>query len=438
MKPKKGEVKMKHTAEDVLRFVEENDVKFVRLAFFDVFGVMKNISVMSSELKRAFEHGVSIVPSSIDGFEGAGTDLMLFPDPDTLRILPWRPHNGKVVRLLCDIKKPDGTDFGGDVRKALKTAVEHAKEAGLTIRAGLSCEFYLCMLDENGKPTRTPHDNAGYLDISPLDKGENIRRQICLTLEEMGIRPLSSHHENGPGQNEIDFRHSDVLSAADDFVTFKTVVKTAAQAEGLYASFLPKPLMDKSGSGMHINLYVQDSEGNLFQHGKDGMKKTAQHFIAGILHHASQITVFFNPIPNSYARFGLFKAPDTIDWSYQNLNPLIRLPESDAETARMDFRSPDPSCNPYLAFTMLIEAGLDGVRKEMPLPPSASAASNAEFLPETLKQASEIARNSEFVKEILPPMIFNNYLDIITDTVIRSGQGGELKRQMEERYFEII
>ncbi len=429
---------MKRTAQDVISFVEENNIKFVRLAFFDVFGVMKNISIMSSELKEAFEHGVSIVPSSIDGFEGTGTDLKLFPDPQTLRVLPWRPHNDGVVRLLCQIRRPDGTVYEGDVRNALKEAVSEAEQAGLEISTGLSCEFYLFKLDENGLPTRIPHDRAGYLDVAPLDKGENIRRRICLTLEEMGIHPLSSHHENGPGQNEIDFRYSDMLSAADDFVSFKSVVKTAAQKEVLYASFLPKPLPDSSGSGMHINLYIRENGQNIFMLQNGQMSKTAQSFIAGVLSHAAEMTVFFNPIPNSYARFGLFKAPDTIDWSFRNLNPLVRLPEAENPSARMDFRSPDSSCNPYLAFTMLIRAGLDGIRQQMPLPPMASAASTSAFLPETLSQASELAKNSRFVRDSLPEIIVSNYLDIISDTVIRSGQGGELKKLMEERYFEII
>lgn len=429
---------MKHTVEDVLRYVEENEVKFIRLVFFDVFGVMKNISIMSSELHNAFAHGVNIVSSGIDGFEAAGTDLLLFPDPATLRILPWRPQNGKVVRLLCDIRRPDGSLFEGNVRHVLQETITEAEEMGLQISAGLSCEFYLFRLDEDGMPTRIPHDKASYLDVAPLDKGENVRRRICLTLEEMGIRPLSSHHENGPGQNEIDFRRADLLTTADDFVTFKIVVKTAAQADGLFASFLPKPLTDKSGSGMHINLYISQDGKNIFTEENGQMCQTAQHFIGGVLQHAAESTVFFNPIPNSYSRFGLFKAPDTVDWSHDNLNPLVRLPESKTAMARMDFRSPDSSCNPYLAFTMLIKAGLDGIRQQTPLPPSASSGATSAFLPETLQQALNLAVTSEFVKNSLPETIYENYTDVIADTVLRSRQGGELKKQMEERYFEII
>ncbi len=434
----KGEINLKYTVKDVLQFVEENDVKFIRLVFFDIFGVMKNISIMSQELKRAFERGVQIIPSSIDGFEGTGSDLMLFPDPGTLKILPWRPQHDRVARLLCDIRKPDGTPFEGNVRNVLKKAADVAESMGFKTKAGLSCEFYLFRLDENGEPTRIPCDKAGYLDIAPLDKGENIRRQICLTLEEMEINPLSSHHESGPGQNQIDFRHSDLLTCADDFVTFKTVVKTAAQANGLYASFLPKPLADNSGSGMHINLSLKKNGQNIFQENGKGMTESARHFIAGVLRHAAEMTVFFDPLPNSYLRFGSFKAPDTIDWSYHDLNPLVRVPDVRTDRARMDFRSPDPSCNPYLAFSMLLYAGLDGIENRYELQPESSYSSNPDFLPQSLQQACELARKSSFVKSCLPETIYQNYLDIISDTVSRSLQGGEFTRQSEERYFEII
>ncbi len=435
---RKGEIKLKYTVKDVLQFVEENDVKFIRLVFFDIFGVMKNISIMSHELKRAFERGVQIITSNIDGFEGTGCDLLLFPDPTTLKILPWRPQQARVARLLCDIRRPDGAVFEGNVRNVLKRAVDIADDMGFKCRAGLSCEFYLFRLDDNGKPTRIPHDNAGYLDIAPLDRGENIRRQICLSLEQMEINPLRSHHENGPGQNQIDFRHSDLLSAADDFVTFKAVVKAVAQLNELFASFLPKPLADNSGSGMHINLILKKNGENIFQESGNGMSEDARHFIAGVLKHSAEMTVFFNPLPNSYLRFGSFKAPDTVDWSYHDLNPLVRLPDVRTDRARMDFRSPDASCNPYLAFALLMYAGLDGVENKYELQPEASYSSNPDFLPQSLQQACELARNSSFIKHCLPEMIYENYLDIVSDTVNRSLQGEEFTRQFEERYFEII
>ncbi len=430
---------MKFTVKEVLQFVEENDVKFIRLVFFDIFGVKKNISIMSQELESVFENGVSIVPSNIDGFGGtANTDLLLFPDPATLKVLPWRPQQGRVARLFCDVKNPDGTPFEGDVRSVLKQAVSKAEQMGYTTRAGLACEFYLFKLDDDGVPTKIPHDNAGYLDVAPLDKGENVRRQICLTLEEMEIDPLSSHHENGPGQNEIDFKHSDLLSAADDFVTFKDVVKTSAASNGLFASFMPKPLPNKSGSGMHINLMLKKYGFNIFQDNGNGLSETAQSFIAGILKYAAEMTVFFNPISNSYARFGAYKAPSTVDWSYQGFNSLVRLPEVATDKARIDFRSPDPSCNPYLAFALLLYAGLDGIEKGLQLCPPSNRSEEPPKLPQSLTEAVEKARNSEFIKSCLPPMIYQSYLDIKTEGINRALSSAEQRQQIEDRYFEII
>lgn len=430
---------MKFTVKEVLQFVAENDVKFVRLVFFDIFGVKKNISVMAQELENVFEFGAHITASGILGFEGAeNTDLLLFPDPNTLKILPWRPQHGRVVRLLCDVRKSDGTPFEGDVRNVLKNAVEKSRQMGLNCRAGLSSEFYLFRVDDNGDPTRIPQDNAGYLDVAPLDKGENVRRQICLTLEEMEIEPLSSHHESGPGQNEIDFKPSDLLSAADDFVTFKTVVKTAAASNGLFASFMPKPLPDKSGSGMHINLMLKKYGFNIFKDRGEGISDNAKHFIAGVLRYAAEMTVFFNPLSNSYARFGVYKAPSTVDWSYQNLNTLIRLPEVKTENARLDFRSPDPSCNPYLAFALLLYAGLEGIEQELPLCEPSEMTAQAEKLPQSLAQSVACAKDSDFLKKYLPKTIYDNYIRITDETVNRSLESAEQRQLLENRYFEII
>ncbi len=435
----KGDMTLKFTVKEVLQFVEENDVKFVRLVFFDVFGIKKNISIMSDELESVFEHGANIVPSNIDGFGGTdNSDLLLFPDPSTIKILPWRPQNGRVARLLCDIKNPNGTPFEGDVRSVLKNAVDQAEQMGFYTRVGVACEFYLFRLDDNGLPTRIPHDNAGYLDVAPLDKGENVRRQICLTLEEMGIDPLSSHHENGPGQNEIDFRHSDLLSAADDFVTFKDVVKTSAASNGLFASFMPKPLPDKSGSGMHINLMLSKYGYNIFKDSGSGLNEHAQSFIAGILAHAAEMTVFFNPLSNSYARFGSHKAPDTVDWSYQGFHSLIRMPEVTTDQARVDFRSPDPSCNPYLAFALLLYAGMDGINQKMKLAPPAEDTHSSSKLPLSLDEAVRCAENSQFIQNCLPPMIYRNYLSMKSAEVKAALSSVEQRQQTEERYFEVI
>lgn len=433
---------MKYTVKEVLQFVEENDVKFVRLMFFDIFGVKKNISIMAQELESAFERGAHIVASTINGFKNEdSTDLLLFPDPTTLKVLPWRPQQGRVVRLFCDIKNQDGTPFEGDVRNILKKAVEKTEEMGFRCKVGLACEFYLFKSDDDGYPTRIPQDNAGYLDVAPLDKGENVRRQICLTLEQMEIEPLSSHHENGPGQNEIDFKHSDLLSAADNFMTFKTVVKNAAAANGLYASFMPKPLMDKSGSGMHIDILLEKYGFNIFKNKGEGLSDDAKSFIAGVLRRSAEMTVFFNPLSNSYARFGMYEAPCGIDWSYNSLDTLIRLPEMKRNSARMEYRSPDPSCNPYIAFALLIYAGLEGIEEKLELcPPSAASSSDdsSPHLPESLAKAISIAKKSDFIKEHLPKMIFDNYISIKSEEVNCSLQSAELRQQQEDRYFEII
>lgn len=433
---------MKYTVKEVLQFVEENDVKFVRLMFFDIFGVKKNISIMAQELESAFERGAHIVASTINGFKNEdSTDLLLFPDPTTLKVLPWRPQQGRVVRLFCDIKNQDGTPFEGDVRNILKKAVEKTEEMGFRCKVGLACEFYLFKSDDDGYPTRIPQDNAGYLDVAPLDKGENVRRQICLTLEQMEIEPLSSHHENGPGQNEIDFKHSDLLSAADNFMTFKTVVKNAAAANGLYASFMPKPLMDKSGSGMHIDILLEKYGFNIFKNKGEGLSDDAKSFIAGVLRRSAEMTVFFNPLSNSYARFGMYEAPCGIDWSYNSLDTLIRLPEMKRNSARMEYRSPDPSCNPYIAFALLIYAGLEGIEEKLELcPPSAARSSDdsSPHLPESLAKAISIAKKSDFIKEHLPKMIFDNYISIKSEEVNCSLQSAELRQQQEDRYFEII
>ena len=432
---------VRYTVKEVLQFVEGNDVKFVRLVFFDIFGVKKNISIMASELASAFKNGAHVSASNVAGFDNdIGSDLLLFPDPNTLRVLTWRPQQGAVVRLLCDIRHTDGRAFEGDVRTVLKKAVEKTKSLGYETTAGLACEFYLFRLDDDGNPTRLPQDKAGYLDVAPLDKGENVRRQICLTMEEMDIIPLSSHHENGPGQNEIDFKHSDLLSAADDYFTFKSVVKTAAAANGLYASFMPKPLADKSGSGMHINLVLKQYGENIFKDDGNGLSKTAKSFIAGVMRRAAEMTVFFNPLSNSYARFGAYEAPIDIDWSYGNHKSLIRLLMPETERARVDFRSPDPACNPYVCFALLVYAGLEGIRDELELcePHEKGNAEITQKLPQSLAQAVELAGKSEFVKKCLPELIYRNFIDMKTQEAEKSQQSAEHRQSQDDRYFEII
>ncbi|MBO6131893.1 MAG: glutamine synthetase [Treponema sp.] len=387
-----------YTVEEVLEYVQEEDVKFVRLAFFDLRGVQKNISIMAGQLKSAFENGVSFDASAIYGFETAEkSDLFLHPDPTTLAILPWRPNTGKVVRMFCTISYPDGSPYQKDCRKILCNAVKKAREEfGVEFSFGTEIEFYLFKLDEKGEPTKIPFDRAGYMDIAPEDKGENIRREICFTLEQMGIQPEASHHEEGPGQNEIDFHHSDALTAADNATTFKWIVRTRAASAGLYADFSPKPLADQAGSGFHINISCMDA-------GK------RRNMLAGILKHAKELTYYMNCTENSYDRLGSCKAPIHIAWGYENRSTFIRVPATRQDDAsRIEIRTPDSECNPYLVFTLLIHAALDGIKNNLEPPEPVeknlfekAADGDMETLPDTLDSAREIAESSQFVKEAL-------------------------------------
>ena len=291
---------MDATMSEVVQFIQENDVKFIRLAFCDIFGNQKNIAIMPTELARAFEHGIHFNASALRGFLNVeDSDLLLFPDPGTMSVLPWRPAQGRVVRFYCDIRYPDGTPFEGDGRHLLREASRRARRAGYAITMGTASEFYLFELDDKGHPTTIPHDHGEYFDVAPLDKAENVRRQICLTLEEMGIQPESSHHEQGPGQNEVDFRYAEALEAADNFVTFKSVVKSMASSSGLFASFLPKPLQGAPGSGLHLSISIMKDGKNLF-HPSFEQSADGRSFVAGILRHAAEMTIFGNPLTNSF------------------------------------------------------------------------------------------------------------------------------------------
>lgn len=401
---------MKYTKEEVMQYVAEEDVKFIRLAFCDVFGRQKNVSVMPGELGRAFDIGIAFDASAIKGFGGeVESDLFLHPDPETLSVLPWRPEHGKVVRMFCDITYPDGRPFEADSRALLKNAVAEAKKEGISFFFGSETEFYLFKLDENGEKTEEPYDNAGYMDVAPFDKGENVRREICLTLEKMGIYPESSHHEEGPGQNEIDFRYSEPSVAADDAMTFRTVVSTVAARSGLYADFSPKPIKNKSGNGMHINVSAKAEDG------RDVMPEV----IAGLLKRASETAAFFNITEESYRRLGENKAPKYVSWSSQNRSELIRIPAAAGEYKRAEYRSPDPLCNPYIAFALIIKAGLDGIKNGDKLPPptdinlytaDSKATELLEILPENSEQAKRIAAQSRFVSENIPEAIRKNYI----------------------------
>jgi len=411
---------MNETAHEVLDFVKENDVKFIRLNFCDLFGTQKNISIMASELESAFESGVSFDAHAIRGFRDVTrSDLLLFPDPSTMAVLPWRPGPGRVVRFFCDIKNPDGSAFFNDSRSLLKKIVERTKQIGYHCKVGAECEFYLFKTDENGEPTGTTLDKGGYLDIAPLDKGQDIRREICLTLEEMGLKPETSLHKQGPGQNEIDFKFSDALDCADNLQTFKSVVMAIAARNGLFADFMPKPIPNAHGNGLHINLSLTQNGFNIFKNVNEGHSKVAESFIAGILAKTPEITLFLNPLANSYERLGKFEAPKYASWSHQNCSQLIKIPAAIGEKVRMELRSPDPSLNPYLAFSLLIAAGLDGIENQIPLPPAVDAdlytadesiTKSLTLLPNTLDKAIALAKGSDFVKSVLGEELLARYL----------------------------
>ena len=393
---------MLFTADEVFDFVEQEDVKFIRLAFCDIYGRQKNISIMPEELKRAFSDGISFDASAVRGFGSeVKSDLLLFPIPSTFNVLPWRPTRGKVVRMFCDIRRPDGAPFEKDPRRILKDAVKKAAEKGISVNFGSEFEFYLFKTDTDGNSTKIPFDNAGYMDVAPDDKGENIRREICLSLYDMGIRPESSHHEEGPGQNEIDFRYSDPVTAADNAMNFITVVKAAAMNNGLFADFSPKPLKNESGNGMHINMSVKSADG----------KDVTQGFMAGIMNRIREMTFFLNPSEDSYKRLGEKKAPKYITWSHENRSQLVRIPAAKGEYKRIELRSPDPTANPYIAFALLIYAGLEGIEKALGVPEAVNAnlftadesvTGKLERLPQSLEEAKEIAAKSEFIRTYLP------------------------------------
>lgn len=402
---------MKYSKDEVIQYTREEDVKFIRLTFCDVFGKQKNIAIMPEELPRAFEYGISFDASAIAGFgDESRSDLLLHPEPETLMPLPWRPEHGRVVQMFSGITHPDGTPFACDTRSLLKRAVEEAKEAGLAFTFGAEQEFYLFRLDENGKPTGIPCDQAGYMDIAPEDRGENIRREICLTLEQMGIRPESSHHEEGPGQNEIDFRFADPLTAADNAMTFQRVVKTVAQRNAMAADFTPKPLADAPGNGFHINMSLRPLD----------REALFSHMIAGILKNVRSMTAFLNPTEASYERLGRHKAPQYVTWSHENRSQLIRIPAAAGEYRRLELRSADPTANPYLAFALMVYAGLAGIRENLPLCPPADfnlytadrdTLSRFEKLPESYQEACDAAAASAFVRARVPAEILAIYCE---------------------------
>ena len=388
---------MNYTVDEVMKYIEEEGAKFIRLAFRDAFGIQKNISVMPGEVVKAFEDGAPINAREIAGFDGCRyASLYLKPDASTLSILPWRPDSGKVLRMFCDVFTPDGEEFPADTRIILKNAVKSAQEAGIEFRFGSETEFYLFKKDEDGNPTKIPYDEAGYMDIAPADRCENVRREISLTIERMGLTPERSHHERGPGQNEIDFHYGKPLKAADQLTTFKMVVNTIADRYGLVADLSPVPLPEKPGNGYHINIFAEDSQGN------DVVKYAA----AGILDKIREITLFLNPTKDSYTRLGSYRAPDKVNWSSEGESELLYMETRKGKT-RVQLRSPDATSNPYIVYALLIRAGLLGIADKLELP--AENEVDGVLLPGTKKEAVKLALASDFVNSVLPKEIIRAY-----------------------------
>lgn len=428
---------MVYTESEILQYIDENDVKFVKLTFCDIKGTMKNISVLSSEMTSVFERGVRITAKKICGFSIAGgRDLYLFPDAQTMSVLPWRPQHGRVIRMFCYIKYGDGTPFEGDGRYFLKQASRAALKKGWCFRFGTSSEFMLFRRDESGMPTKIPHDYAGYCDIAPDDKGENFRRDVCFTLEQMGIHPVSSRHEAGHGQHEIDFNASSALKAADTFLSFKSAVKSVAEQHGIHGSFMPKPVRNECGNGMHIGISAfRDSD--FFGDGTASSDnfKDISIATAGIMHHIREYTLFTNSTVNSYRRFGEFSLPRYITWSREEREQLIKLNLETEGEAPVVLRAPDCVCNPYFVFGLLIYAALEGIDSEMKLPEEFSGdRGDYPVLPLNLSEAAEEAKSSEFLKKYVPEKLL--------ETVIKNAEeewkeySAEYdKEQYEEKKF---
>ena len=417
----------RYTKDDIFRMVEEEDVEFIRLQFTDIFGTLKNIAITSSQLEKALDNKCMFDGSSVEGFVRIEeSDMYLYPDYDTFEIFPWRPQQGKVARLICDVYTPDGKPFEGDPRWILKKTIKEANEMGYRFDVGPECEFFLFHTDDNGLPTTLSHEKAGYFDLGPNDLGENIRRDMVLTLGEMGFEIEASHHEVAPAQHEIDFKYDEVLKTADNIQTFKMTVKTIAKRHGLYATFMPKPKFGISGSGMHINMSLATEEGkNIFadENGKIGLSDDAYHFIAGIMKHARGMSAITNPLVNSYKRLVPgYEAPVYIAWSAKNRSPLIRIPASRGNGTRVELRNPDPTANPYLVLALCLAAGLDGIKNKIEVPdsvdcniyemtPGERRAAGIENMPADLKEAVDCLVADEFLCSVLGEHITTKYVE---------------------------
>ena len=414
-----------YTKNDIMSLVQEEDVEFIRLQFTDIFGNLKNVAVTVSQLKKALDGECMFDGSSIEGFARIEeSDMYLHPDFSTLNIFPWRPQQGKVARFICDVYRPNGTPFEGDPRYILKRAIKEAENLGYVFEVGPECEFFLFNTDENAMPTTNTHEQAGYFDLGPVDFGENARRDMVLTLEEMGFVIEASHHEVAPAQHEIDFRYDEALATADNIMTFKLAVKTIAKRHGLHATFMPKPKYGVNGSGMHINMSLSKDGKNIFadKDDKNGLSKEAYYFIGGIMKHMKGMTAITNPLVNSYKRLVPgFEAPVHIAWSVTNRSPLIRIPASHGIGTRIELRSPDPSANPYLALAVCLRAGLDGIVNKIMPPASVDCnifemsdaqkkENGIEEIPGTLIEAIYDMEKDDLVREVLGEHTYTKYI----------------------------
>ena len=416
----------KYTRQEIIDMVRDEDVEFIRLQFTDVLGNLKNVAITSSQLEKALDNKCMFDGSSIQGFVRVEeSDMYLHPDLDTFAIFPWRPQQGKVARLICDVYTTDGQPFMGDPRYILKRVIKEASDMGYTFNVGPECEFFLFHTDDNGQPTTITHEKAGYFDLGPVDLGENARRDMVLTLEDMGFEIETSHHEVAPAQHEIDFKYDEALAAADNIMTFKLVIKTIAKRHGLFATFMPKPKFGVCGSGMHTNMSLEKDGQNIFFDDSDklSLSKEAYYFMGGILKHIKGMTAVTNPIVNSYKRLVPgYEAPVHIAWSAKNRSPLIRVPASRGAGTRVELRSPDPSCNPYLVLALCLGAGLEGIREKIEPPKSVDKNiyimteeekknEHIESLPLTLGDAIIEMEKDPLIKKILGEHVFENYLE---------------------------
>ena len=414
----------KYSKEDIINLVEENDVEFIRLQFTDILGNLKNVAITKSQLQKALDNKCMFDASSIDKFmRTEEADMYLKPDLDSFVIFPWRPQQGKVARLICNLYTQQGEPFEGDSRYRLQKVLQEAKEMGYTFKIEPKCEFFLFHTDEEGRPTNITHDTAGYFDLGPIDRGENARRDICLTLEEMGFEVKTSHHEMARGQHEVNFKEDEALKAADNVMTFKLVVKSIAQRNGLYATFMPKPTFGAHGSGMHLCLYLNKDGKDVFLDASDSrgnnLSNTAYNFIAGVMEHIKGMTAVNNPLVNSYKRLiEGYEAPVDIAWSTKSKAALLRVPESRDEGTRIELRSPDPCCNPYLALADYIAAGLDGIKRNLipveKIEKMTGGKENIEKLPQSLSEAVSELKKDKFIKEVMGEYIVNWFIEAKT------------------------